>query len=74
MRRKVWSFEDNVTGEVWWRRSLPSLLWRVYAPRWAHRVGDFIWRLRESPKDYRYGGFRAWRAWVLKGESADYEP
>lgn len=33
----------------------------------------FLWRLRESPKDYRYGGLLAARRWIFKGVSADAE-
>lgn len=28
-------------------------------------------RLRESGRDYRYGGFRAWLRWVFRGIAAD---
>ena len=33
----------------------------------------FLWRLRESPKDYRYGGLRAALRWVFRGVGADAE-
>lgn len=32
---------------------------------------EFLWRLRESPKYYRYGGLRAALRWIFKGVSAD---
>ena len=32
---------------------------------------EFLWRLRESPKDYRYGGLRAALRWIFKGVAAD---
>lgn len=35
---------------------------------------EWVWRLRESPKDFRYGGFGAWLRWVFRGVAADYEP
>jgi hypothetical protein len=34
---------------------------------------DLLWRIRESPKDYRYGGFRAALRWIVFGIAADEE-
>jgi hypothetical protein len=34
---------------------------------------SFLYRLRDSGRDYRYGGFRAWLQWVFRGIAADEE-
>lgn len=32
---------------------------------------EFLWRLRESPKDFRYGGWRGALRWIFRGVAAD---
>ena len=37
------------------------------------RSHAFVHRIATSARDYRYGGFRAWLRWIVKGVPADWD-
>jgi hypothetical protein len=57
----AWS-EDDAPH---WRPCPPSL-----CDRRSHRLAH---RIATSARDYRYGGFRAWLRWIVRGIPADAE-